>query len=146
MRPHAGDKWFAHHEPDVVVFAESTEQVSKLLRFASEKKIPVTARGAGCGYVGGCVPVRGGIALSLARMNRIKEINFADAIAIVEPGVITVTCKRSRARTKVVLSAGSGESERLQHRRQHRDKRGRPTLFEIRSDAPLCDWSRSGAG
>jgi len=68
---------------------KTTEQVSKLLKFASANKIPVTARGAGFGYVGGCVPVRGGIALSLARMNRIKEINFADAIAIVEPGVIT---------------------------------------------------------
>ena len=68
---------------------KSTEQVSRLLRFASENKIPVTARGAGFGYVGGCVPVQGGIALSLARMNRIKEISFDDAIAIVEPGVIT---------------------------------------------------------
>ncbi len=86
---HGGDKWVAVREPEVVVFAKTTEQVSKLLRFASAKKIPVTARGAGWGYVGGCVPVRGGIALSLARMKRIKEIHFADAIAIVEPGVIT---------------------------------------------------------
>jgi glycolate oxidase len=86
---HGGDKWFAHHPPEVVVFATSTEQVSRLLRFASEKKVPVTARGAGYGYVGGCVPVRGGISLSLARMSRIKEISFPDAIAIVEPGVIT---------------------------------------------------------
>ena len=89
LETHGGDKWFASHAPQVVVFAESTEQVSKLLKFASANRIPVTARGAGFGYVGGCVPVRGGIALSLVRMNRIKEINFADAIAIVEPGVIT---------------------------------------------------------
>jgi len=89
LEAHAGDKWFASKAPEVVVFAETTEQVSKLLKFASTNKIPVTARGAGFGYVGGCVPMRGGIALSLARMNRIKEINFADAIAIVEPGVIT---------------------------------------------------------
>jgi glycolate oxidase subunit GlcD len=89
LEAHAGDKWFAVHPPDVVVFAKSTEQVSKLFKFASANKIPVTARGSGFGYVGGCVPSRGGIALSLARMNRIKEINFADAIAIVEPGVIT---------------------------------------------------------
>jgi glycolate oxidase subunit GlcD len=89
LQAHSGDKWFANHLPDVVVFASSTEQVSKLLRFASREKIPVTARGAGYGYVGGCVPVRGGISLSLARMNQIKEINFTDAIAIVEPGVIT---------------------------------------------------------
>lgn len=86
---HAGDKWFAHHEPEAVVFAQTTDQVSRLLHFASENKIPVTARGAGFGYVGGCVPMRGGIALSLARMNRIKEISFEDAIAIAEPGVIT---------------------------------------------------------
>jgi glycolate dehydrogenase FAD-linked subunit len=89
LAAHAGDKWFASNPPEAVVFAQTTEQVSKLLRFASANKIPVTARGAGFGYVGGCVPVRGGIALSLARMNRIKEISFADAIAIVEPGVIT---------------------------------------------------------
>ena len=89
LTAHGGDKWVANHPPDVVVFATSTEQASKLLRFASEKKIPVTARGAGYGYVGGCVPVRGGVALSLARMNRIKEISFGDAIAVVEPGVIT---------------------------------------------------------
>ena len=86
---HSGDKWVATHEPEVVVFAETTEQVSRLLRFASQNKFPVTARGSGYGYVGGCVPVRGGVALSLARMKRIKEISFADAIAIVEPGVIT---------------------------------------------------------
>src|SRR5438067_10817299 len=97
LAAHAGDKWFASRAPEVVVFAQSTEQVSKLLRFASASKIPVTARGAGFGYVGGCVPVRGGIALSLARMNRIKEINFADAIAIVEPGVITAELQ-ARAR------------------------------------------------
>lgn len=86
---HSGDKWFANHAPDIVVFAETTAQVSELLKFASREKIPVTARGAGYGYVGGCVPVRGGIALSLARMNRIKEVSFADAVAVVEPGVIT---------------------------------------------------------
>jgi glycolate oxidase len=86
---HSGDKWFASETPEVVVFARSTSDVSKLLKFASTKKIPLTARGAGFGYVGGCVPVRKGIALSLMRMNRIKEIHFADAIAIVEPGVIT---------------------------------------------------------
>ncbi|HEY2801541.1 MAG TPA: FAD-linked oxidase C-terminal domain-containing protein [Chthoniobacterales bacterium] len=88
-RAHGGDKWFAEHDPDVVVFAETTDEVRRLLRFASEHKIPVTARGAGYGYVGGCVPVCGGISLSLERMNRIKEIHFADAVAIVEPGVIT---------------------------------------------------------
>jgi glycolate oxidase len=93
LAAHSGDKWFAAEAPEVVVFAKSTSEISKLLKFASQQKIPVTARGAGYGYVGGCVPVRKGIALSLMRMNRITEISFADAIAIVEPGVITADLK-----------------------------------------------------
>ena len=79
LAAHSGDKWFAAHEPDAVVFAKSTSDVTKLLKFASSEKIPVTARGGGYGYVGGCVPARGGIALSLSQMNRITQISFADA-------------------------------------------------------------------
>jgi glycolate oxidase subunit GlcD len=86
---HAGDKWFATHRPDAVAFPRSTASVAALLRFAHRHRIPVTPRGAGQGYVGGCVPVRGGIALSLARMNRIREINPADFVAVTQPGVIT---------------------------------------------------------
>src|SRR5713226_8775547 len=93
LAAHSGDKWFATEAPEAVVFARSTSDISKLLKFASQKKIAVTARGAGFGYVGGCVPAKKGIALSLMQMNRIKEINFADAIAIVEPGVITAELK-----------------------------------------------------
>jgi glycolate oxidase len=98
---HSGDKWFASETPQAVVFARSTSDVSKLLKFASERKISVTARGAGFGYVGGCVPARKGIALSLMRMNRIKEISFADAIAIVEPGVITADLKTAACAKKL---------------------------------------------
>ena len=101
LSAHGGDKWFANHEPDVVVFAESTEQVSQLLRFASAETIPVTARGAGFGYGGSCVPARGGIALSLARMNRIKKVSFADAVAVVEPGVITGELARQAREQKL---------------------------------------------
>src|SRR5437868_13861849 len=81
LAAHSGDKWFASHPPEVVVFARSTADASKLLRFASREKVPVTARGGGFGYVGGCVPARGGIAISLMRMNRITELNFIDAVA-----------------------------------------------------------------
>lgn len=86
---HSKDKWYASHSPDVVVFAESSEDVSKLLTYAHRKRVPVTTRGAGIGYVGGCVPVKGGIVLSLARMNKIIEINPKDGVAVVQPGVIT---------------------------------------------------------
>src|SRR5262245_52314521 len=93
LAAHSGDKWFATHPPEIVVFARSTANVSKVFQFASREKIPVTARGGGYGYVGGCVPVRGGIALSLKQMNCIKEIDFVDAVAIVEPGVFTAELK-----------------------------------------------------
>jgi glycolate oxidase len=83
------DKWFASTLPDVAVFPTSTDMVGAILRFANEHEIPITPRGAGFGYVGGCVPAHRGIALSLARMNRIKEIHAADGVAVVEPGVIT---------------------------------------------------------
>src|SRR5438105_2756887 len=101
LAAHSGDKWFAAEAPEVVVFARSTSDVSKLLKFASQKRVPVTARGAGFGYVGGCVPAKKGIAFSLMRMNRIKEINFADAIAIVEPGVITADLKAAARAQKL---------------------------------------------
>ena len=89
LQEHSGDKWFASHSPDVVVEPETTKQVSLLLDFARRKQIAVTPRGAGYGYVGGCVPEHGGISLSLMRMNQIKEIAVNDGVAVVQPGVIT---------------------------------------------------------
>ena len=86
---HSGDKWFASHQPDLVVFAECTEDVSKVLAFAHRNRIPVTTRGAGVGYVGGCVPMKGGIVLTTERMNQIIGIHPEDGVAVVQPGVIT---------------------------------------------------------
>jgi glycolate oxidase len=91
LAQYAGDKWFAAHQPDAVALPRSTKSVSAILRFANRHRIPVTPRGAGHGYVGGCVPLHGGIVLSLERMNRIREINAADFVAVVQPGVITAT-------------------------------------------------------
>jgi len=88
---HAGDKWFASNLPEAVALPRSTASVAEVIRFARAHRLPVTPRGAGHGYVGGCVPSRGGIVLSLARMNRVREINQRDFVAVVEAGVITKT-------------------------------------------------------
>jgi len=88
-RRYAGDKWFASNLPDAVVLPQDTQTVSRVLAYAHRRNIPVTARGAGYGYVGGCVPVQGGIVLSTERMNRILAIDKQDYVAVVEPGVIT---------------------------------------------------------
>ncbi|HEY2951257.1 MAG TPA: FAD-binding protein, partial [Verrucomicrobiae bacterium] len=88
---YSGDKWFATHRPDAVALPRNTRSVAALLSCAHQHGIPVTARGAGYGYVGGCVPSGGGIVLSLERMRRIRQISPADFVAIVQPGVITQT-------------------------------------------------------
>ena len=89
LAQYAGDKWFATHQPDAVALPRSARSASKILAFAHKHKIPVTPRGAGHGYVGGCVPVHGGIALSTERMEKILEINPADFVAVVQPAVNT---------------------------------------------------------
>ncbi len=91
----AGDKWFAAHQPDAVALPKSVGSVSRILRFAHQHRIPVTPRGAGHGYVGGCVPSRGGIVLSLEKLRRIREVNADDFVAVVEPGVITADLQQA---------------------------------------------------
>jgi glycolate oxidase subunit GlcD len=86
---YAGDKWFASHQPDAVALPRSTDEVSSVLAHANRHRLPVTPRGAGHGYVGGCVPLKGGLVLSVERMNRILEINTGDFVAVVQPGVLT---------------------------------------------------------
>ena len=75
------------YAPQVIVKPTDTHSIAKLLAFASKKKIPVTPRGAGTGISGGCVPIYGGILLSLERMNRILKIDGDNFVAVVEPGV-----------------------------------------------------------
>ena len=75
------------YAPQVIVKPTDTHSIAKLLAFANEKRIPVTPRGAGTGLSGGCVPIYGGILLSLERMNRILKIDRDNFVAVVEPGV-----------------------------------------------------------
>lgn len=86
---YASDKWFTKGTPGAVVFPADTSETAFVLREACRAGIPVTPRGAGHGYVGGCTPVQGGIVLCMDRMNRILEIDTRDFVAVVEPGVIT---------------------------------------------------------
>ncbi len=73
--------------PHVVVKPLDTRTIAKLLDFANKKRIPVTPRGAGTGLSGGCVPIYGGILLSMERMNRILEVDRDNFVAVVEAGV-----------------------------------------------------------
>lgn len=81
--------------PDVVVIAPSREAVAAVLKFASAHDVPVVPRGAGTGLSGGSVPARGGIALVLASMRQVKEIDSGSMLVVCEPGVITGELQKS---------------------------------------------------
>jgi glycolate oxidase len=74
---------------DVVVFPGNTAEVAAVVRLCVKHRLPMVPRGGGTGYTGGSVPTRGGVVISLERMNRILEIDEANLIAVVEPNVIT---------------------------------------------------------
>ena len=77
------------HLPEVVVQPLTAQQISEILKLANRERIPVTPRAAGSGLSGGAVPVHGGILLTVERMNHILEIDTANLMAVVEPGVVT---------------------------------------------------------
>ena len=74
--------------PELVVKAESAEEISKIMAYANSRLIPVTARGSGTGLVGACVPVCGGIVIDTTRMNHILELDSENLVLVVEPGVL----------------------------------------------------------
>lgn len=74
-------------EPDLVVRPGTTAEVAAVVRIANAHGIPVTPRGGATGLCGGCVPVRGGIVLSLERMNRVLEVDADNQMAVTEAGV-----------------------------------------------------------
>ena len=74
--------------PSAVVLPSSTEQVQEVVRICYRERIPFVARGAGTGLSGGALPYKGGIVISLTRLNRILEIDITNMRVVVEPGVI----------------------------------------------------------
>ena len=77
------------HMPEAVVRPQSAEEIAAIVRLANRERIPVTPRGAGSGLSGGAVPLLGGIVILFDRMNRILEIDPANLMVVVEPGVVT---------------------------------------------------------
>jgi D-lactate dehydrogenase (cytochrome) len=85
----------ARHRPDLVVYPGSTDDVSFVLSLANERRIPVTAFGAGTSLEGHVIPVRGGISLDLARLDRILDISPENLTATVQAGVTRLTLARA---------------------------------------------------
>ncbi len=83
--------------PDLIVFPTSTDEVVAIMAVARRADLPVVARGAGTNLSGGTLPVRGGIVLEFARMNRILEIDTANQRAVIEPGVVNLDLQNALA-------------------------------------------------
>lgn len=79
---------YGKYYPEVVCEAESTEEVSAILRVCYDNNIPVTPRGAGTGLVGGCVPLCGGVVLCTTRMNKILSYDMNNLVVHIQPGVL----------------------------------------------------------
>ena len=93
------------YKPEIVVKPSSTNQISKLLNYCNNKNIPVTACGARTGLSGGSLPVYGGVALSLERMNKIIDIDERNLQATAEPGVINQVFRDAVEEKGFVLSS-----------------------------------------
>jgi glycolate oxidase len=76
--------------PVAVLLPSDTQQVQAIVRVCHRERIPFVARGSGTGLSGGALPVKNGVVISLARMNRILEVDLPNARVIVEPGVINL--------------------------------------------------------
>ena len=86
---HAQDALGVGRRPDVVVTPGTVEEVAAVARFCHDTRTPLVVRGAGTGYTGGAVPIRGGVVLSMARFTRILAIDDANLLAVVQPNVVT---------------------------------------------------------
>lgn len=86
--PYGSDASFLFFRPDAVVFPETKAEVLELLDLADKFNFPIVARGSGTSTTGSSLPVKGGIVVSFAKMNRILEVVPEERLARVEPGVL----------------------------------------------------------
>jgi glycolate oxidase len=98
LRPYECDALSAYRQlPLVVVIPETLQQVQDTLRLCAQHEVPVVARGAGTGLSGGAMPLGNGVLLSLARFNRILEMDCGNRIARVQPGVTNLAISAAAA-------------------------------------------------
>ncbi len=99
MRAFESDGLPAYRQvPMVVVLPETTQQVSRVLAYCHGEGIKVVPRGAGTSLSGGALPLADGVLLGMAKFNRIREIDFDNRVAVVEPGVTNLAVTEAVAR------------------------------------------------
>jgi glycolate oxidase len=94
--------------PGLVAFPSSTGEVAAAVRVANELGVPITARGAGTGLSGACIPLPGGVVLSFARMAALVEIDERDHVAVVQPGLTLAELDAATAKYGLVYPVFPG--------------------------------------
>src|SRR5665811_1992494 len=101
MVPYESDGLMAYRQPPmVVVLPDTSEQVSRILKYCFEQGIKVVPRGSGTSLSGGALPLADGVLLGLGKFKRIREIDFDNRVVVTEPGVTNL------AVTNAVADAG----------------------------------------
>lgn len=96
MRPYESDGLTAYKQlPMVVVLPESTDQVASVLRYCHDNGVRVVPRGAGTSLSGGALPLVDGVLLGMGKFSRIREIDFDNRVAVVEPGVTNLAISKA---------------------------------------------------
>ena len=96
MLAYSYDATRSRFEPDAVVFPRDKNDISAILKYCNEHLIVIVPRGAGSGFTGGALPSQGGIILSLERyMNKLLEIDMANMVAVVQPGLINMDLQKA---------------------------------------------------
>lgn len=100
---------YGKYAPEVVVEAISATEVSAVMQYACQHNLPVTPRGSGTGLCGGAVSINGGIILSLAKMDRILEIDEENMTVTTEPGVLLMDLAKTVADRDLLYPPDPGE-------------------------------------
>jgi len=96
LRPYESDGLTAYRQlPMVVVLPETTAQVSAILAWCHANEVKVVPRGAGTSLSGGALPLEDAVLLGLGKFNRVLEIDYADRVAVVQPGVTNLAVTRA---------------------------------------------------
>jgi D-lactate dehydrogenase (cytochrome) len=112
LAAHAQDESFhTPHLPDVVIWPETAEEISAVLRYASRERLPVTPWSGGSSLEGNPIPVHGGILLALYRMDQILEIRENDLQVVVQPGVVYDALNARLARHGLFFPPAPGSSD-----------------------------------
>ncbi len=143
MIAYSYDASHAEVQPEAVVFATTTEQISQLMQLAYREKIPVTPRGQGSGLSGGSIPLKKGIVLCMDKMNRVIDFDPANRLITVEAGMTTADIDPIAAKSNLFYPPDPGQCRLFHHRWQCRRKCRRPARTEIWRYQGLCQNDES---